>query len=128
MDIRLATNNINPILVFHNVEKYQDQSGFGTTVRVRSDGFSAEVFCTFENWSLAEFITQLQSMNETLTGQAMLKPQWDNWFIVFTMRSNGHVIVSGLLYSGNQELKFEFTSDKTCLGKLIDDLTVWSDQ
>lgn len=128
MTIRLQTNTKDPILEFLHIEKYDDQSGFGATVHVESNGFSAEVFCTFENWSMEEFINQLQGMDQIMAGHATLKPQWDNWFITFSLTRNGHVIVGGVLYAAEQELKFQFTTDQTCLSKLISDFEAWRNQ
>lgn len=126
MNIKLQTNTEDPKLEFLNIEKYDDQSGFGATISVVSNGFSSKVFATFEQWPMSEFISQLQVCNNYLSGSATLKPQWDNWFITFTVKPNGHVVVNGLLCADEQELKFEFTTDQTCLNSLIKDFQLWS--
>ena len=128
MDITLQTNTEDPKLEFLNIEKYGDQSGFGSTIHIVSSGFSAKVFFTFEEWPMDEFINQLESCNKTLSGHATLKSQWDNWFITFTVKYNGQVVVNGMLYKADQELKFEFTTDQTCLGSLINSFKSWQHQ
>jgi hypothetical protein len=125
MNIELQTNTEDPTLEFLNIEKYDDRSGFGATINVASNGFSAKVFCTFGEWPMDEFISQLESCNNSLSGQATLKPEWDNWFITFTVKNNGQVEVNGMLYSADQELKYEFITDQTCLSPLIKDLKEW---
>jgi hypothetical protein len=125
MDIELQTNTEDPKLVFLNIEKYEDQSGFGAIIYVVSNGFSAKVFSAFEQWPMSEFISQLQACNKSLFGSATLKSQWDNWFITFTVKNSGQVVVNGMLYQSEQELKFEFTTDQTCLNSLIKDFKSW---
>ena len=128
MDIKLKTNTEDPKLEFLNIEKYDDNSGFGATIHVLSNGFSVKVFFAFEQWSMEEFISQLEKCDLTLSGQATLKPQWDNCHIAFTIKSGGQVVVSGFLYQSEQELKFEFVTDQTCLSPLIKDFKSWQNQ
>lgn len=125
MNIELQTNTEDPALELVNVERYDDRSGFGATINVVSNGFSAKVFCTFGEWPMDEFISQLECCNNSLSGQATLKPEWDNWFISFAVKNNGQVDVGGMLYLEGQELKFEFATDQTCLSPLIKELKVW---
>ena len=128
MDIKLRTNTEDPKLEFLKIEKYDDQSGYGSTINVASNGFSAKVFFTFEEWSMDEFIKQLEACDRTLSGEATLKPQWDNWFITFSLNGRGQVTVNGMLYTPEQELKYEFTTDQTCLAPLITDFKSWRNQ
>ena len=125
MNIELQTNTEDPKLEFHNIEKYDDSSGFGATIYVASNGFSAKVFCTFGEWPMEEFLSQLEICNKELSGQATLKPEWDNWFVTFAVKNNGQVEVNGMLYTADQELKYEFITDQTCLSPLIKDLKAW---
>jgi len=127
MKIELRTNTEDPVLEFINIKKYDDQSGFGATINVSSNGFSAKVFCTFGEWPMDEFIRQLEGCNKSLSGQAKLKPEWDNWFITFVVKNTGQVEISGVLYSAGQELKYEFITDQTCISPLIKDLKAWRD-
>ena len=128
MDIELRTNTEDSKLEFLKIEKYDDQSGYGSTINVASNGFSAKVFFTFEEWSMEEFIKQLEVCDRTLSGEATLKPQWDNWFIKFSVNGKGQVTVNGMLYTLDQELKYEFTTDQTCLAPLITDFKSWRNQ
>lgn len=128
MNIQLRTNTEDPKLEFLNIERYEDQSGYGSTISVVSNGFTAKVFFTFEEWPMEEFIKQLEACDNTLSGEATLKPQWDNWFITFTVNRSGQVTVNGILYTLDQELKYEFTTDQTCLAPLIKDFKSWQIQ
>ena len=125
MDIKLKTNCEDPKLEFLNIEKYGDRSGFGAVVHVISNGFAAKVFVTFGEYPMERFIEQLKSCDESLSGSATLEPEWDNWFIKFHIEGNGSVLVSGMLYTPDQELKYEFTTDQTCLSGFIKDLESW---
>lgn len=128
MDIKLRTNTKDPKLEFLNIERYEDQSGYGSTISVVSNGFAAKVFLTFEEWPMEEFIKQLEACDKTLSGEATLKPQWDNWFITFTVNRSGQVKVNGMLYTPEQELKYELATDQTCLAPLIKDFRSWQSQ
>ncbi|RBP45616.1 WapI family immunity protein [Arenicella xantha] len=125
MDIKLQTNLEDPKLEFLNIEKYSDESGFGSTIHVISNGFTAMVLVTFEIGPMREFINQLKACNLRLAGSATLKPLWENWFIAFTINGTGQLAVNGKLHSAGQELSFNFMTDQTCLNTLIDNFETW---
>ena len=128
MNIELSTNNQESKLEFQNVEKYSDHSGFCAHIYVKSDGFTGKVFCTFGEYPMDEFISQLESCDKSLKGEAILKPEYDNWFLKFSMNHTGGIGIEGLLYSIDHQLEFAFLTDQTCLSKFIKDLRKWQKQ
>ncbi|HEX7965232.1 MAG TPA: hypothetical protein VF651_05905 [Gammaproteobacteria bacterium] len=122
MEIVLQTNKENPSLVFQNVTRFRDSSGYAVDLSIASGAFSAIYPFYFEEYPLTEFISSLSAMDETLSGKATLKPMWEKQFIEFIAGNSGHVTVRGeLLEHGafTQKLAFGFKTDQTCLGPFI---------
>lgn len=128
MDITLATNTENPTFKFQNITRFQDGSGYGAEVFVRSRGFSMELPFNFETQPLDRFIANLESMNQSLEGNAILKPIYEDQFIELKMGSTGHVIVRGQFTEFTempQSLNFAFQTDQSCLAPFIRELRQW---
>ncbi len=122
--IVLHTNTSNPALEFRAIDVDTDGSGVGLYLVVQSGGFRAERPFYVEQWSLKQFITQLNRLDQTLEGMATLKPMYEDDWIQFEVTKLGHVIVSGELFehsNESQSLRFAFTTDQTCLRPLVDD-------
>jgi len=128
MDIALATHTDNQTLVFRNVGRFSDGSGYRAELLVRSRGFCVEFPFYFEVEPLRGFIEQLEQMDQTLKGKAVLKPMYEDHFIEVELSSAGHVTVRGQVIEYSempQSLKFEFNTDQTCLAPLIRELKKW---
>ncbi|ATC23366.1 WapI family immunity protein [Caulobacter vibrioides] len=126
MDVILATHTDNPFLAMTNIERYADASGYGCNLTVRSAWLSAVYPFHFEPYPLAEFIAALRELDRTLKGQATLKPMWEDHYLRFEGDGIGRVRVSGLLFDcgGNdQQVRFSFEVDQTCLARFVADLT-----
>lgn len=120
--IILQTNSTNPSLEFRDIEVYADGSGVGMYVVVQSGGYRAERPFYAERCPLMQFLTQLDTLDQQLDGTATLKPLYEDDWIAFEVTRQGHVTVRGELFEHGSEpqvLRFEFTTDQTCLRPLI---------
>ena len=127
MNVRLQTKTEDPSLEFVNLARFEDGSGYCTDLVVVAHGFSARLYFCFETHPMDVFMEQLRAMNATLRGKAVLKPLFEDPYIVLEMQNLGHVHVSGeLMRYGEltQRLEFEFMTDQTVLQPLIEDLLV----
>jgi hypothetical protein len=130
MDIVLATNTDNPRLEFRDCEKFGDDSGFKTDVFVRSGDFALQTTFYFEKFPLTECIKSLSEMAESLTGSAILKPMWEDDFIMFEMLDLGHLSVTGKFTQHSpyeQKMKFGFETDQTAVRPLSEGLKLLND-
>jgi hypothetical protein len=120
MDVVLQTNTANPSLVLENVRRFADESGYGARVTVRSGAISGEFTFSFEPFPLAQFLAAVEAMDQTLAGEALLKPMWEPDFIRLELTRQGAVLVSGEFQQmgGAQLLRFSFKTDQTCLRPL----------
>ncbi len=122
--IILQTHTTNPALEFRSIEVYADGSGAGCYLVVQSGGFRAERPFYVEQWSLKQFITQLNTLDQSLEGTATLRPLYEDDWIKLEVTKLGHVIVTGELFEHTaepQSFRFAFTTDQTCLRPLVDD-------
>lgn len=129
MDIVLATNTEDPFLALKDLERHADGSGYGCKLSVRSTWLTADLPFFFEAQALTVFIAALREMDRTLTGEALLKPMWEEPYLRLEADHRGRIHVSGLMiyYDGNnQQVRFGFVTDQTCLPRLISDLTTAS--
>ena len=111
MDVALAANTDNPTLQFRNVSRFSDGSGYGVELLVRSRGFSAGLPFYFEVGSMRESIANLDQMDKTLKGKAVLTPVFEDDFIEFEIdESTGHVEVRGEMFE-HSEMPQSFTFD-----------------
>ena len=127
MDISLATYSEDKILKLCNVEHFSDGSGYKADLYVKSRDFSAEIPFYFEDQPLITFVANLEKMNSTLTGTALLKPLFEGNCIEFRINNTGHVNVLGHLveYSEmSQSMDFQFQTDQTCLIPFVRELKI----
>ena len=121
--IILATNSDDPALELRGVERFTDGSGFCSEMFVRCHGFSAARPFYFSERSFRAALKAFRRMDEQLQGEARFDEDWEHdQFLQFTMRSQGHVLVSGqlvLLTEHTNRLTFAFETDQTCLAPLI---------
>jgi len=126
MDVILQTNDVDKRLGLYAVERYADDSGYCAELRIASHGFAAELQFCFEPARLAEFIDQVEHMNRTLAGEAVLRPTYEPSYIKLAVMRTGAVVVSGelqtLIDGEDHALRYGFRTDQTCLAPLIRDL------
>ena len=125
MDVVLQTNDDAKYLALLNVERFSDGSGFCMQLSVRSEAFAGSMQFCFEPSPLEKFVADLERMDRTLTGDARLKPLYEESQVTLEMTHSGGVVVSGDLvqYAGHtHRLQFGFGTDQTCLAPLIRDL------
>lgn len=125
MDIVLATSTENPSLALKNIERYEDDSGFGCLLSVRSNWLAVDYPLSFEVHPMSQFIAALGDLDRTLKGEAILKPMWEEQYIRLAGDGSGYIIVSGELvdHSENeQHVRFRFSTDQGCLSRFIADL------
>ena len=126
MDIVLMTNTDNPSFEFRNGERFGDDSGFRVDLWVRSSGLSFELPFYFEKYSLEQFIIGITEMNQTLKGNAVLKPLYEPNIVEFEMNNVGGLWVRGEMteYTSKlQKVNFEFKTDQSCLAPFLKDLS-----
>lgn len=124
MDIILQTGKDNPSLCLKNAKPLGKD--FYARLDLCSGGFSADCDFHFEAWAKQQFVTSLAEMDRTLSGEAILKPMFEDYFLRFQLDKTGHVIVSGELIeytSEIQKLTFSFQTDQTCLRPFYEALT-----
>lgn len=95
MQIILPTNSENKKLEFRSCKKFGDASGYKVEVYVKSGTFTAEIDFYFEEFPLQKFIDDLTEMKLNLTGEATLKPLFEDDYITMTALSLGHISVEG---------------------------------
>ena len=126
MDVVLKTNDLDRSLGLFSVRRFADSSGYCVDLRVRSHGFAVDMPFCFEPPRLTEFIEQLERMNQTLTGEACLKPTYEKNYIRLIAGHTGAVIVTGELWTfldnEDHRIRFGFRTDQTCLSPLVTDL------
>ena len=124
MDIVLPTHSDN-YLGFRDVQRYADHSGFCAHLVVRAHGFRAELRFCVEPEPFIAFIEALELMDRTLSGEARLKPIFEDPFIQLSVGHTGRVTVSGNLVAHGpltQRLQFAFETDQTALSPFARDL------
>jgi hypothetical protein len=122
MEVALTTNLPGAGLTLRQVKRFADGSGYATDVGIDSYPFAASFPFSFEPFSLEQFVTELRDLDRTLNGAATLKPMWEASFIRLAGNGRGAIAVSGDLLWNDQQLRFEFMTDQTCLRPLITDL------
>jgi len=125
MDTHLATNMPGASLSFRALTRFSDDSGYATVLAVESEPFAGSIPFSFQPHSLKVFLGELRTLNETLRGTATLKPIWERQFVCLRSDGRGHVIVAGELEFEDQQLRFAFETDQTCLAPLIRDVEAW---
>ena len=124
MDIVLRTHN-DSYLAFRDIQRYSDQSGFCAQLVARARGFGAQLLFCVEPEAFTAFVEALEAMDRTLTGEARLKPIFEDPFIHVSVGHTGRVTVSGDLVAYGpltQRLQFALETDQTALGPFIRDL------
>lgn len=76
------------------------KGSFSCNLKILSRGFGFEKTEYFDN--VHDFIEQIESMNTTLTGQAIIKEDYHDHYIKFEMTKTGHIIVNGRLIEYSQ--------------------------
>lgn len=123
--IELQTQQPGTALVFSNIEKYKDGTGYHCNLIVQSGRFSCEGRFYFDERHLADAIEQLQSMERGSPGEAIIKDESEQDYVQFEMNRLRHVFVTGELREISERpqlFKFGFGTDQTVLGPLIRDL------
>lgn len=127
MDIALKTNSEESVLIFQDIECFDDKSSYHAELIVKSRGFSASRTIYFEPFQLNEFIKHLKKMNANVKGYAKLEPMFEkSFYIELVCNRIGQINVRGeIIEQSPQEqcLKFDFTTDQTCLNPLINDFS-----
>lgn len=122
MDIVLATNSTDPALALRAIEAFNDGSGIGCILEVRSGWLAASYRLSVEPHPLEVYLAALRKLNDTLTGEAVLKPEWEPQHLRMSGDGLGHILVSGELIEHGphrQVVRFAFETDQTCLPPLI---------
>ena len=122
MDAILNTQSENCALSMREIEIFSDGSGGVCELEVLSSPFSGAITFFFDHPYLNEFVNALESIQETLVGEAKLGQQYEDPYIYFHGNGLGHVLVSGLLCiygEHSQKLEFSFKTDQTALKQFI---------
>jgi len=122
MDAILNTQSENCALSMKEIKIFADGSGGVCELEVLSSPFSAAITFFFDYPYLNEFVNALESIEETLLGEAKLGQKYEDPYIYFYGNGFGHVLVSGLLSicgEHTQKLEFSFKTDQTALKQFI---------
>lgn len=123
MEFKLETNDPLQILYFKEVVRFADDSGYSTSLTVRSGKFAVNDWSFyFDRDSLAAFIETVKQMDKLQPSQGSLTYRHEKDRISLELGSLGQVIVSGELVelgAHRQEFRFVFCTDQTCLKPLL---------
>ena len=123
MDIVLQTHDKQKVLTLNN---FQLSESFGQAeLYVFSGGFSVDTLFYFDRSYFKAFVKNLKVIRDTLCGEAILKPKYEDDYIKFSGSKSGHVVVEGEIFwhsEFDQKLRFSFQTDQTVLAPFIADL------
>jgi hypothetical protein len=125
MDIKLKTNSEDKILEMNNIKLLEDNSAYKMNLDIYSRAFSVSKEFYIEPMQMDKFLKEIEEMNKTLKGLALMKPLYEEEYIEFSCDKIGHINVKGEIFEHSeisQHLKFEFVTDQTCLPDFINDL------
>jgi hypothetical protein len=123
MDIELRTHDPERQLALREVHPEDDHPSYRARIIVRCDGILADRPFWIERHCVATFLDQLHTMDRTLSGRALLQPLYDGDHVQFELSRTGALTVAGELgYASTSHLRFEFTTDQTCIRPLIADV------
>ena len=120
--VALKTNRDSQKLELSRFEIFRNGS-FKCFVSLDSRGFCLNKEMYFDNG--IAFVEALEKMDQSLSGEAELKEDYQDHFLKFSMTPLGHLLVSGTFveYSEHsQSLSFEFEADQTCLASFTSSL------
>lgn len=105
-----------PLIRLEQIEVFDDASGAKGLLTVNSGHFSCSSYPFYFD-EIVPFCRGIPRMYKDLKGKAHLRPRYERDFIEFEMDKLGHVVVRGLIDSASdqQQLKFHFVTDQTCL-------------
>ena len=98
------------------------EGSFKGTLCIGSGGFYCKRPIFFTEDIIKEFLSNLEKMHKTLSGEASIKEEFEDTFVQFSINTQGHVIISGQAVQHadqSQSLEFEFETDQTELPFLI---------
>jgi len=128
MEIVLQTNDNGQRLELRDI--WRDDTIYECRIFISLDGFTVDRKFFFEWIFLLDFLKNLEHMNKELSGEAILKCEYEEEFIKVSCISQGHIRVAGLIVDQSwlrQEFRFEFETDQTMLGPLIRDIELVKD-
>jgi hypothetical protein len=97
------------------VERYSDGSGYSCFLDVCAGEFRCEGH-RFDFDNLLHFLERLQTIYESLSGEAELRHRNDEEYLQFAMDRRGHVSVNGLVTDYREcRLTFRLEADQTYL-------------
>lgn len=96
-------------------------------VILESDGFSACTTMDINIKEFREFVSDINSLYETLNGCTTIKEPYGEQNIQFSVDKTGHIFVSGLLHNNyrnghNQLLEFKNSFDQSFLKSFVSSL------
>ena len=117
--IELLSND-QPLIRLEQIEVFDDASGAKGLLSITSGHFSCSSYPFYFD-EIVPFCREIPRMYKELKGKAELRLRYEHDFIEFEMDKFGHVIVCGLIDSGSdqQQLKFHFVTDQTCLLSMV---------
>lgn len=120
-DIALTTNVPAASLEMKQLQPIGD-ARFATLLVVRSGAFAAALPFSFERASLRVFVQDLQEMRTVGTSAALAAVD-RSASIRFEPGPSSRLTVLGELKEGEQRMTFSFSTDQSCLGTLVADLS-----
>jgi len=124
-DTLLSSSFTSEFLAFRSIKRFEDGSGYRLHVELQAGPFSASYPFFVESYPVKQFLLSLSALYESLSGEALLKPEYEPQFIRIKAGTGGHMVISGELYVHSdqpQVLKFQFRTDQTCVGLFLQQL------
>ena len=107
------------------VGEYWDDNWLTSQIRIRAGGFIGNINASILTGELAEFLTQLRPLNETLNGTVEFSTLEEQLHLVLTGDGMGHIELVGDVADqpgiGNR-LTFTLQFDQSLLGNAVRDL------
>ena len=124
-DIVLPSSFSSDHLTFNSIERFDDGSGYRIELELESSPFTAKYLLFVEQHVLDNFEASATVLAETLTGEAILKPDYESQFVKITAGNSGHMFVTGELITHDERgqcLRFNFRTDQTCVRQFLNGL------
>ncbi|RYG60300.1 MAG: hypothetical protein EON60_07625 [Alphaproteobacteria bacterium] len=121
-DIVLPSSFSSDHLTFNSIERFNDGSGYKIELELESNPFTAKYLLFIEQHVFDTFTASLTVLEESLTGEAILKPDYESQFVKITAGHSGHMFVSGELITHDERgqfLSFNFRTDQTCVRQFL---------
>ena len=103
--------------------RYLVDLNFTFDLSVQSNDFCGKAHFCVRRDEIEKLCEELSIMSLNLVGFTIINDNDSDGFLKFEFEDNGHLIVSGQIGGSheNNNMKFEFATDQTCIPKFVTD-------